>query len=191
MSTSGTTEAATLISAISKLVWPAAVVILILVFRKPIVEQVGRLQAFKAGGTEFTFAQQVDDALRASAKLPTQVVDEVSTARQAHLIQLASTDAREAVHLAWRVVREAAQGAASRRHLKWSTTKDLVEHLGKEGLLDSSTVQLVLNLRSLRYDMADNPQQVVTPSVATAYVTAATSVADLLSTVPGSEADHA
>jgi hypothetical protein len=191
MSTNGTTEAAALISAISKLAWPVAIVILILAFRRPIAEQVSRLQALKAGGAEFTFAQQVDDALRASAKLATQVVDEVSAARRDHLTKLASTNAREAIHQGWIVVREAAQGVGRRRELNWSTTKDLVEYLEKEGLLDSSTVQLVLNLRSLRYDMADNPQQEVTSTTATAYITAATGVADLLSTVPGSGADSA
>jgi hypothetical protein len=191
MSTNGVTETATLISAISKLAWPAAVVILILIFRKPIAEQVSRLQAFKAAGAEVTFAARVDDALRASAKLATQVVDKVTAARQAHLLQLASTNPREAVYQGWEVVREAAQGVARRRQLTWDTTKDLVEHLEKEGLLDSSTVRLVLNLRSLRYDMADDPQQDITSITANAYVTAATSVADLLSTITNSEASSA
>jgi hypothetical protein len=191
MPTNGFTETATLIGAISKLAWPAAVVILILVFRRPIAEQVNRLQAFKAVGAEVTFAARVDDALRASAKLATQVVDQVSAARQAHLLQLASTNPREAIHQGWEVVREAAQGVARRRQLIWDTTKDLVEHLEKEGLLDSSTVRLVLDLRSLRYDMADDPQQEITSITANAYVTAATSVADLLSTVTGSEAGSA
>jgi hypothetical protein len=189
MSTSAVINAATLISAISKLAWPLAVAGLVLAFRKPIAEQVTRLQAIKAGGAEFTFAQQVDDALRASARLAPHLVDEVSAARRNYLTKLASTDAKEAVHQGWRVVREAAQGVARRRQLTWSTTKDLVEYLEKERLLDRSAVELVLNLRSLRYDMADNPDQVITPTIATAYVSAASSVADLLSRIPGSEGD--
>lgn len=191
MSTDGATETATLIGAISKLAWPVALVVLILAFRKPIAEQVSRLQAFKAAGAEVTFAARVDDALRASAKLATQVVDEVSAARQAYLLQLASTNPREAVRQGWEVVREAAQGVARRRQLTWTTTKDLVEHSEEEGLLDSSTVRLVLDLRSIRYDLGDDPQQEITSTTATAYVTAAASVADLLSTVPGSGAGSA
>lgn len=165
-------------------------IILVLAFRRTIAEQASRLQTLKAAGAEATFAERVDDVLRQSADLAGQVA-EVSAELQAHLLRLASTKAkaRQAIHEGWEVVREAAQGVARRRHLAWTTTKDLVEHLEEESLLDSSTVRLVLNLRSLRYDMADDPQQDVTSTTATAYVTAATKVADLLSTVPGLQAD--
>lgn len=181
MSATGATEVAPLIGAISRLAWPVAVITLVLAFRRPIAEQVGRMRVFKAGGAEVTFAERVDDALRASAKIAKQVADEVSAARRAQLLQLASVNAREAVPQGWTVVREAAQGAARRRQLTWSTTKDFIEYMEHEGTVDSSTVRLVLDLRSLRYDMADDPQQDVTSTTATAYVTAATSVADLLS----------
>lgn len=191
MSAGGATEVATLIDAISRLAWPVAVVTLVLAFRGPIAEQVSRVRAFKAAGAEVTFAERVDDALRASAKLAKQVVDDVSAARRAHLLQLASANAREAVRQGWEVVREAAQGAARRRWLTWKSTKDFIENMEKEGLLDSSTVRLVLDLRSLRYDMADDPQQEVTSTTANAYVTAATSVADLLSAMTGPPADTA
>lgn len=187
MSSNGATETARLISAFSKLAWPVAVVILILAFRKTIAEQTRRLQTLKAAGAEATFAERVDDVLRESGKLAGQVV-EVTAARQAHLLQLASTNAREAIRKGWEVVREAAQGVARRRHLGWTSTKDLVERLEEEGLLDSSAVQLILNLRSLRYDMADDPQQEITSTTATAYVTAAASAADLLAKVPGAAA---
>jgi hypothetical protein len=189
MSIRGATEAATLISAFSRLAWPVALVILVLAFRRPIAEQVSRVQAFKAGGAEVTFAARVDDALRASAKLVTQVVGEVAAARQDYLLQLASRDPREAVHQGWELVREAAQGVARRRQLAWTTTKALVEDMDKKKLLDGETVQLVLNLRSLRYDVADDPAQEVTSTAANTYVLAATSAMDLLSKVPADSSE--
>jgi hypothetical protein len=179
MSANGATETATLISALAGLAWPVAVVVLVLTFRRTIAEQLGRLQTFKAVGTEATFEARVDDALRQSAKLAG--VSEVSAARQAHLIQLASTEPNKAIRRAWEVVRESAQALARRREIAWSTTKDFAELLEQDKELDSDTVQLILNLRSLRYDVVDDPQEQVTPTTATAYVTAATSVADLLS----------
>lgn len=179
MSANGATETATLISALAGLAWPVAVVVLVLTFRRTIAEQLGRLQTFKAVGTEATFEARVDDALRQSAKLAG--VSEVSAARQAHLLQLASTEPNKAIRRAWEVVRESAQALARRREIAWSTTKDFAELLEQDKELDSDTVQLILNLRSLRYDVVDDPQEQVTPTTATAYVTAATSVADLLS----------
>lgn len=179
MSANGAAETATLISALAGLAWPVAVVVLVLTFRRTIAEQLGRLQTFKAVGTEATFEARVDDALRQSARLAG--VSEVSAARQAHLIQLASSEPNKAIRRAWEVVRESAQALARRREIAWSTTKDFAELLEQDKELDSDTVQLILNLRSLRYDVVDDPQEQVTPTTATAYVTAATSVADLLS----------
>lgn len=179
MSANGSTDTAALISAFAGLAWPVAVVILILAFRKTIVEQLARLQTFKAIGAEATFAARVDDALRQSVKLAG--VSEVWAARQTHLLQLASTDPSRAIREAWEVVREAAQGVARRRQIAWTTTKDFAERLEQDKMLGSDTVQLILNLRSIRYDMADDPNENVTPTTATAYVTAAAGVADLLS----------
>lgn len=179
MAASGATDTATLISAFAGLAWPVAIVILILAFRKTIVEQLGRLQTFKAVGAEATFAARVDDALRQSVRLAG--VTEVLAARQAHLLQLASTDPGKAIRNSWEVVREAAQGLARRRQISWTTTKDFAELLEQDKMLGGETVQLILNLRSIRYDMADDPNEKVTSTTATAYVTAAAGVADLLS----------
>ena len=82
MPASGAADAAALVSAISRLAWPLAVVVLAVTFRRPIAEQVARVRAVRAGNTEVTFAERVDDALRASAKLQAQAVDAVLAARQ-------------------------------------------------------------------------------------------------------------
>ena len=82
------------------------------------------------------------------------------------------------------MVREAAMDVAGRRGIAWASTKDLTEHLSRGGQLPSTVAKLILDLRNLRYKMADQEQQDITSTTATAYVVAAANVAEVLRTVP-------
>jgi hypothetical protein len=110
--------------------------------------------------------------------------DQVIHQRQAHLSLLASTNPKKAIREAWETVREAAQEVARRRAIDWTTTKDLVERLGREKELSSTIVRLMRDLRNLRYDMDHQERQDITPTTANDYVEAAASVADVLRTLP-------
>jgi hypothetical protein len=110
--------------------------------------------------------------------------DEVIYQREAHLSLLASTNPKKAIREAWETVREAAQEVARRRGIAWTTTKDLVERLGREKEISGTVVRVMRDLRNLRYDMDHQEQQDITPTAATAYVAAAASVADALRTLP-------
>jgi hypothetical protein len=140
----------------------------------------GRLRTFKAAGAEMTFAERIDEAMRETGKLTQALVDQVANERRAYLSRLAAIDPRKAIRDSWDIVREGAQDVARRRGMTWSTTKHFAEKLGGEGVLSSMMVELILDLRNLRYDMADQEQQEVTATTAAAYVAAATNLADAL-----------
>lgn len=110
--------------------------------------------------------------------------DQVIYERRAHLSLLASTNPKKAIKEAWEAVREAAQEVARRRGIDWTTTKDLVEHLGRENELSGAIVRAMRDLRNLRYDMDHQESQDITPTAAADYVVAAASVADVLRTLP-------
>jgi hypothetical protein len=181
-------EISNLISAISKLAWPVAILVLAIVFRRTIVQQIGRMKTFKTPGTEITFAERVDEAVRQSGKVIDSLAVQVASERQAHLTRLASSDPRRAIRSAWDMVREAAQDAARRRNLEWTNTRGLAERLGQDGVLSGDVVNLIRNLRNLRYDMANGENEDITSTTATAYVSAASNAADVLLAVPTREA---
>ena len=170
------TDVSSLISAISRLAWPVAVIILAIVFRTTIAQQMGRLKTFKAAGTEVTFAERLDEVVRESGKLTSDIVEQVSTERQAYLSRLATTDPWKAIKGAWEMIREAAQDIARRADMDWISTKDLAERLGREGKLGSDVVGLILDLRREGGQLLLG----IAATTATAYVAAATNVVDVL-----------
>lgn len=130
--------------------------------------------------------RELEKTVQESGKLALTPEDQISNARTTFLFRRASADPIDAIKGAWEMVREAAQDVARRRGVAWKTTKDLTELLAVEGLLDSNVVKLILDLRSLRYHMADRDQDDLTSSTATAYISAAANVADNLRALPGS-----
>jgi hypothetical protein len=127
----------------------------------------------------------LENAVQESGKLTGALVDQISNERRTFLTQLASTDPRKAIRQAWEMVREAATDVAGRQGVSWTTTKDFAVLLSRERQLSGPVVKLILDLRNLRYEMADEEDQEIRSTTATAYVAAAANVADVLRTLPG------
>lgn len=185
------TNVSNLIDAASRLAWPVSIVVLAIIFRKTISLQLERLKTLKAPGTEMTFADRLDEAVRESGKLTASLASQVTHERQAHLSLLVSTNPRKAINEAWELVREAAQEVARHRGMDWTTTKDLVVRLGRDEELSGEVVRLLLDMRNLRYEMVDQLQHDITSTTAAAYVAAAANAAYILRALPGGNAGRA
>jgi hypothetical protein len=126
----------------------------------------------------------LENVVQESGRLTESLFDQIASERRIFLTQLASTDPRKAIKQAWEMVREAAIDVAGRRGISWTSTKDFTELLSREGQLSGPVVKLILDLRTLRYEMADEEDQEIRSTTATAYVAAAANVADMLRTLP-------
>lgn len=177
------TDASALIGAVASLAWPIVLLVAIFLFRRNIAERVGRLQSFKAAGAEMTFSDRADQLLRDSSDVVEIPEEEAPSPRQAFLLRLAATDPRAAIRQAWIMVRDAEMDLAEHMGISWTTSDSFARLLMKRELIDNQTPLLILNLRRLHYDIENHPEVDVAPSTAAAFVAAAGSVADAVSSI--------
>jgi hypothetical protein len=168
--------AADVISLVSALVWPAIVVLLVVLFRDPIKSLLGRLKSFETPGFKGAFNEPAEEALsKADAIAVPRAHDQATQA----LINQTASQPWWAVHQAWRSVRWAAERGTPELKGPGVTTAERVQRLRDEGLIDDGVVQLTLNLRGLYYDMRADPGA-LTPTAAADFVEAASTLAGAL-----------
>jgi hypothetical protein len=168
--------AADMINLVSALVWPAIVVLLVLLFREPIKNLLGRLKSFETPGFKGAFNDPAEEALGKAESIAVPKAHDQAT--QALINQTASQP-WWAVHQAWRSVRWAAERATPDLKGPDVTTADRVHRLHDEGLADDEVVQLTLTLRGLYYDMKREPEA-LTSTAAADFVEAASTLAQAL-----------
>ena len=170
--------AADVINLISALVWPAIVVLLVVLFRDPIKSLLGRLKSFETPGFKGAFNEPAEEALsKAEAIAVPRAYDQATRT----LINQTASQPWWAVHQAWRSVRWAAERGTPGLRGSDITTAQRVQRLHDEGLVDDDVVQLTLILRGLYYDMQGDPEA-LTPTAAADFVEAASTLAQALRT---------
>jgi len=168
--------AADVISLVSALVWPAIVVLFVLLFRDPIKNLLGRLKSFETPGFKGAFNEPAEEALgKAEAIAVPRAHDQATQA----LINQTASQPWWAVHQVWRSVRWAAERATPDLKGPDVTTADRVHRLQEKGLVDDDVVQLALTLRGLYYDMKGEPDA-LTSTAAADFVEAASTLAQAL-----------
>lgn len=172
--------AAEVVNLVSALVWPAIVVVLVLLFRHPIKDLLGRLKSVEAPGFKGAFNAPAEAALGKAGSIAVPKVHDQAT--QALINQTASQP-WWAVHQAWRSVRWAAEKVSPDLRGSDVTTIDRVRRLKDEGLVDDEVLQLTLTLRGLFYDMRAEPEA-LTSTAAADFVEAASTLAQILREIP-------
>jgi hypothetical protein len=168
--------AADVINLVSALVWPAIVVLLVLIFRDPIKSLLGRLKSFETPRFKGTFNEPAEEALgKAEAIAVPRAHDQATQA----LINQTASQPWWAVHQAWRSVRWAAERATPCLKGTDLTTADRVHRLLDDGVIDDGVVQLTLTLRGLYYEMKAEPEA-LTSTAAADFVEAASTLAQAL-----------
>lgn len=168
--------AADVINLVSALIWPAIVVLLVLLFRDPIKSLLGRLKSIEAPGFKGAFNEPAEEALsKAEAIAAPRAHDQATQA----LINQTASQPWWAVHQAWRSVRWAAERGTPEVKGPSVTTAERVQHLRDKELVSDDIVQLTLTLRGLYYDMKGDPGA-LTPTAASDFVEAASTLAHAL-----------
>jgi hypothetical protein len=167
-----------LLNAISKFAWPAVAFFALIKFRRIIAERLGQMRSLKApGGTELSFAERADTLLIHAGEVADEQDLRVDMHQQILLSRLATEDPRAAVTQGFRMVRNTIARAISRHSMpEGHTTPERINTLIEHGMLKEDVVPLALTLRDLYYDIEDNPDSKVAPTVAVAFVTAALSL---------------
>jgi len=171
-------------SVVRSLAWPTAVVVILLVLRKPLAALIPLLERLKFRGLELDFRKQVhevaaeaDEALPA---LPPQVAEPASD-----IEQLAQVSPRAAVVESWLSVETAASNALQRRLPSISPTDlkyqpRLAQSLRQANILSPKQLSLFDELRQLRNAAVHVPNLTLTPSTAMEYARTARRLVGLL-----------
>jgi hypothetical protein len=172
MLASTTTDVSALLDAVSKLLWPALIAGIVVLFRAELAERIRTMRGFKGPGFEASFAEQADAVMRDSSVIAADGrADESQTA-----LDLAARDPRRAIQEGWDSLRSATKDAVKKVGSEpVSSNEARVKLLADKGLLDPAAASLVRGLRALVVAARD-PKQVVTASSAAAFVAAETNL---------------
>lgn len=134
---------------IKAVAWPAAAIVIAVLFRKQLRAMLERIRKGKLGPAEFEFEQEVR-ALAEQAPDPLPSPTHTSTPT----VSLATSNPRAAILEAWLRVESSAQRLAYYNHVPPPstprTTTNILRSLEKNGLLTFEDVALFNDLRALR-----------------------------------------
>lgn len=165
---------------IDSVAWPAAVIILVLLLRKPISNLIPLLQKLKYKDLELEFGRRIEEAKEeAATELPPEIdILALPSADRDNLAQLAAISPRAVVTEAWRKVETAALDAAERhavalpyRHAR--SPVQVIRALQKAGLVGQGKMPLFEDLRVLRNEAAHAPEFALSPDSAIEYASLA------------------
>lgn len=167
-------------SLVNSLAWPGAVVILVLILRKPLSGLIPLLQRLKYKDLEIEFGKRVEEiSEEIVATLPRPTLKYVPSPSESHAIQLAEVSPRAAVVEAWREVERAVIGAAERHDLSTGkeqgrvTSLRAIRSLEQAELVERDKVRLLNDVRVLRNQAAHAPEFALSKDSAVEYVSAA------------------
>lgn len=137
------------------LAWPTAVVVAVLLLRRPITSVLPPIRRLRYGKLEAEFAEGLKQAQEAVKALPPEPhAPTPEGIAIAHLEELATLSPRAAVVESWRQLDDAARSAVERLTLAEAPDKlsprDYPALLASQGVLDSELLDLFHRLRTLR-----------------------------------------
>ncbi len=172
---------------VKALAWPAAVLIIFLFLRKPILELIPLLQRIKYGGLEIDFGKRIQElAVEADQALPAPArPGKTSEYIEKSMTNLAYISPRAAVLEAWLELEEAAVSAAKRRGLNLTSQEErspiaLGSALERSGILDHKQMEIYTRLRNLRNAAAHATDFSFEPQAAIDYSELASRLAEVL-----------
>jgi hypothetical protein len=150
----------TFIAAVVKaLAWPAAVLVIFLVIRRPLMALLPLLGRLKFKDLELDFGRRLAEASAEAAVLPGAETGAKHPSRDDPLLRLAAVAPRAAILEAWLHLEAVALAAARKRgtdepisHLRSPTR--LIEALEEFGVIDARQAAVFHELRSLRNSAA-------------------------------------
>ena len=175
-------------SLVGSLAWPAAVVIVVIVFRNPIGEQLSRLAALRGpGGWSAEFRERIRQIETQAELLPapsTYQPEELEFASDVQMLpQLAENFPQESIVESWLLVERSIRSAAARIGLDlspiWPASR-VAERLAEEGHIPRDLIGLIESLRTVRNIAAHSAKFDVPIDGAVSYAQAARSVAEVL-----------
>lgn len=170
-----------IIQLLDKIIWPATLITLILMLRKPLRALIPFLKRAKLSELEVEFDQQLADAQRtASKELPKSAPD-----WRVELIQLAQYMPNAAVLEAWNKLEMKTTAFLENQNQTLPTTseqpyKALQDLLAEEELLEVKRLKLFDELRQLRNKVAHAKNYKISSEQATLYVSLTLQLIDSL-----------
>jgi hypothetical protein len=167
-------------SLVNSLAWPMAVVILVLILRKPLAGLIPLLQRLKYKDLELEFGRRVEEVSeKLVAAIPRPTLKYVPSPSESRAIQLAEVSPRAAVMEAWREVERAVIGAAKRNDLSTGkeqgrvTSLRAIRSLEQAEMVERDKARLLNDVRVLRNQAAHAPEFALSKDSAIEYVNAA------------------
>ena len=183
-------------SAVGSLAWPVAIVTLALLFQKPIVELIERMNLFEAGGAKFGFEKAAERLVDRSAGIdePDPEIAKENESRKSELLTMALTSPSGAVIEAWKDIELAARELAERgsvmlsdeqkvRHFNTSAKRPgpaAFRFISNYGLLPPTEQRTLEELRVFRNSVAHERTRKRNTESAQKYVVVADRIVDLM-----------
>lgn len=140
-----------IIELLDKLVWPIAVIVLVLLLRQQIIRLLENLRSLKYKDLSLEFGQQLEEAKGEAEKahLP-QVSEDVAKEKMEYYKELALISPRAVVLEAWLQVETAVEGVIRRRADKPRIFRPEAKMLLKLAELEEWEISILDDLRSIR-----------------------------------------
>ncbi len=151
-----------LASVISSLAWPAVVLVIVVLLRKPLAGLIPLLQRLKYKDLELEFGERLE-VLEAELLEELPAPQDAIGPPQSRVLELATVSPRAAVLESWRGVEQATQELAKRHQIALPREKarnpfQVIRALERAEVIDSSTSSAIHELRSLRNEAAHAPE---------------------------------
>lgn len=177
-------------SVISSLVWPATLVVLVLILKKPIGELLPRLRGAKYKDLELDFAERAQDAREvALAEIPQTVMEALPPVPLQAPVRLPEQNPRAMVLEAWLQVEAAAVDAARRlggqRFGDIRRSSEAIRFLERSDMVNREAVATLRDLRGMRNEAVHVPDFDVPDVAAIDYALAAAALIDYFRSIQG------
>jgi hypothetical protein len=172
------------LGASASVVWPAIVILAIVVFHKPLRAAIGRISEVDIGSTKVVLQKQAEHAANTTKSLIGTGDDAPASPRIiAEAKGKAASDPSNSVLYAWTGVENATRKAAQEAPgVASPSVPEVVNRMTAQGELNPALVPVAKTLESLRAEAATKPKT-ITPAIATSFVTAADDLARLITRV--------
>lgn len=176
-------------SIVSALAWPATVIILVVILRKPLKGLIPLLQRMKYKDFEMEFGRKLAEAREEAGVEGETPIDAEPTPEEARINELARVSPRAAVTEAWRWVElaslEAARTLLGDKFRHKTFTFHAIRKLEQDERIDRRAVLLLHDLRGLRNDAVHSPEFAISADTALEYAQMARQLVGYLKTVGG------
>ena len=141
---------------VTALAWPGAVLLIVLILRRPLIALIPLLRSLKYGDLEIDFEKGLAEAeLAAGVELPTKDIQAPKNTIRSELADMALTSPQAAAIEAWRRVENALVTLARSRQIDvapavWAMPLVLSAFMLGDGVITQSQHELVLRLKNLR-----------------------------------------